>query len=60
LRAVDTQAKRLRAIEAAQPKNEPAEPHKEMAPALPAPVDIIPVPQPLRTGPPTGSVGPQN
>ncbi|MDI1346251.1 MAG: AsmA-like C-terminal region-containing protein, partial [Pseudolabrys sp.] len=60
LRAVDTQAKRLRAIEAAQPKNEPAEPHKEMAPALPAPVDLIPVPQPLRTGPPTGSVGPQN
>jgi uncharacterized protein involved in outer membrane biogenesis len=60
LRAVDTQAKRLRAIEAAQPKNEPAEPHKEMAPALPAPVDINPVPQPKRTGPPTGSVGPQN
>jgi len=67
LRAVETQAKRLRAIEAAQPKNEPAqpnkepaEPHKEMAPALPAPVDINPVPQPLRTGAPTGSVGPQN
>jgi uncharacterized protein involved in outer membrane biogenesis len=81
LRAVENQASRLRAIEAAQPKPvappppaasdivvppaaPPAAPPKEMAPALPAPVEINPVPNlaplPKRAGPPAGSVSPQN
>ena len=65
LRAVDTQAKRLRAIEAAQPKpavpasGAPA-PEKEMAPALPAPVDINSMPPPRQAERPAGSVGTQN
>ncbi|HEY0301147.1 MAG TPA: AsmA-like C-terminal region-containing protein, partial [Rhizomicrobium sp.] len=67
LRAVDTQARRLRAIEAAQQK--PAVPQgnggapasdKEMAPVLPAPVDINPVPPPRQAERPAGSVGTQN
>lgn len=73
LRAVETQASRLRAIEAAQPKQsapppsandivappQPA-PNKEMAPILPAPVDINSPPSPKRAGQPVGSVSPQN
>jgi uncharacterized protein involved in outer membrane biogenesis len=73
LRAVEMQTTRLRAIEAAQqkpsasppaadlvvpPKEVP--PQKEMAPALPAPVEIHPVPPPKRAGAPSGSVSPQN
>ena len=67
LRAVDSQARRLRAIEAAQPKptvppsgNAPPAPDKEMAPALPAPVDINPLPPPRQAERPAGSVGTQN
>lgn len=74
LRAVETQANRLRAIEAAQPKPvapplpaasdivvpPQAAPQKEMAPTLPAPVEINPLPAPKRAGSPAGSVGPQN
>jgi large subunit ribosomal protein L24 len=78
LRGIENQTKRLRAIEAAQPKpaaTPPAAievpvtaPENEKAPALPAPIDIVPLPSPNsaasragnRTGPPTGSVGPQN
>jgi large subunit ribosomal protein L24 len=75
LRAVENQAKRLREIERATPKPEalapqpPASqtpapqttiPKVEQAPALPAPVDIRPVPTPGRSGQPAASVGPQN
>ena len=65
LRAVDTQARRLRAIEAAQPKppappSAVSVPDKEMAPALPAPVDINALPPPRQAERPAGSVGPQN
>ena len=65
LRAVDSQARRLRAIEAAQPKppappGAASVPDKEMAPALPAPVDINPVPPPRQAERPAGSVGTQN
>ena len=60
LRAIDNQAKQLRAIENAtpQPKQKPPGPRSEQAPALPAPVDIKPVPPPGRGTP--ASVGPQN
>jgi hypothetical protein len=66
LRAVEMQTSRLRAIEAAQPKpgtqppNDIVAPEKQMAPALPAPVEINPVPLPKRAGQPQGSVSPQN
>jgi hypothetical protein len=56
LRGVENQTRRLRAIEAAQPKPAavpPPVPHvptpapeSEKAPALPAPINIIPVPSP--------------
>lgn len=72
LRAVEIQTTKLRAIEAAQPKpaappvapaSPPAAiaaPEKEMAPALPAPVEINPVPPPRRAGSPPLSISPQN
>jgi large subunit ribosomal protein L24 len=78
LRGVENQTKRLRAIEAAQPKPAApppavieapaATPQNEMAPALPAPINIVPVPSPNsaasragnRASQPTGSVSPQN
>lgn len=69
LRAVENQAKRLRAIESAAPpprQQAPVVPprpqtpavKREQAPALPAPIDIRPVPG--RSHQPTTSVGPQN
>lgn len=76
LRAVENQAKRLRAIESAQPppvssppipapKSELAPmsqppPKSELAPPLPPPVDIKPLPAPGGAGRPAASVGPQN
>ncbi len=62
LRAVENQSKQLRAIESAspQPRGQAATPKAERAPALPAPVDIRPVPAPGRARPPAASVGPQN
>ena len=62
LRAVENQAKQLRAIEGAspQPRGQVPVPKSKQAPALPAPVDIRPVPAPGRAGPPAASVGPQN
>ncbi len=66
LRAVENQAKRLQAIEGASPqparqtpKPKP-KPKSELAPALPAPVDIRPVPAPKGSRQPAASVGPQN
>jgi large subunit ribosomal protein L24 len=60
LRAIDNQARQLRAIQNAtsQPKQKLPGPRSEQAPALPAPVDIKPVP-PAGRGMPA-SVGPQN
>ncbi len=62
LRAVENQAKRLRAIEGVspQPGAQTATPKSEQAPALPAPVDIRPAPAPGRERQPPASVGPQN
>jgi len=62
LRAVENQAKRLRALEGAspQPRGSASAPKGEPAPALPAPVDIRPVPSPRRERQPAASVGPQN
>ncbi|MSO66514.1 MAG: AsmA family protein [Pseudolabrys sp.] len=62
LRAVENQAKRLRAIEGAspQPGGQPPEPKSEQAPALPAPLNIRPLPAPARNKQPAASVGPQN
>ena len=62
LRAVENQAKQLREIENAQrqPKPPAPQPKSELAPALPAPVDIRPLPAPGRSGQPAASVGPQN
>ncbi|MDO9411130.1 MAG: AsmA family protein [Pseudolabrys sp.] len=73
LRAVELQTAKLRAIEAAQPKPvappvapasappaDVAAPEKEMAPALPAPVEINPVPPPRRAGSQPLSISPQN
>lgn len=75
LRAVENQAKKLRAIEAARPEVVvtpgsappimpapifmPA-PKSDQAPALPAPIDISPLPAPAPAGRPAASVGPQN
>jgi hypothetical protein len=62
LRAVENQSQQLRAIEGAspQPRGQAPAPKSEQAPALPAPVDIRPVPAPGRARPPAASVGPQN
>lgn len=70
LRAVEHQAKKLKEIEAAQPRPTPPsapvlknserfdKPKTEMAPALPPPMVIAPAPRPA--GAPVTSVGPQN
>ena len=60
LRAVDDQAKRLRAIEST-PSQQRARPTSKgkQAPALPAPINIRPAPAPRNAGRPA-SVGPQN
>jgi len=61
LRAVDNQARQLREIENAQRQTQPPRPKNEVAPALPAPLDIRPVPQPKRSVEPQASaVGSQN
>jgi len=62
LRAVENQAKQLRDIENAQrqPRLQAPQPRSELAPALPAPVDVRPLPVPGRSGQPEASVGPQN
>jgi len=60
LRAVDHQARQLREIENAQRQASPPR-QKKLAPALPAPLDIRPAPQPKRSGEPQASaVGAQN
>jgi hypothetical protein len=59
LRAVEIQAKRLRAIEGTPPQGRPAQRGKQ-APALPAPIDIRPVPAPRSAGRPAASVDSQN
>jgi large subunit ribosomal protein L24 len=60
LRAIENQSKQIRDIENAQRRSEPPapKPKSELAPALPAPVDVRPVPG--RSGAPEASVGPQN
>ena len=52
LRAVENQAKQLREIENAQRQLKPPapQPKSELAPALPAPIDIKPLPVPRRSG----------
>jgi large subunit ribosomal protein L24 len=61
LRAVETQTKRLRAIEPAppHPAARPA-PKVNPAPPLPTPTDIKPAPKPRSVGRPATSVGTQN
>ena len=61
LRAVESQTKRLRAIESvpSQPRGRGA-PKTKQAPALPAPIDIRPVPAPHSAGQPAASVRSQN
>jgi large subunit ribosomal protein L24 len=60
LRAVENQAKQLRAIESVSPQPAPQiqTPKGERAPALPAPIVVRPAPGPGRSSQP--SVGPQN
>jgi len=61
LRSVENQTKRLRAIESAPPQpRERSAPKNKQAPALPAPIDIRPVPAPRSAGRPAASVGSQN
>jgi hypothetical protein len=66
LRAVDRQAKQLQAIEGTPPPEAPApkpptlKSKSELAPALPAPIDIRPLPAPARAKQPPASFGPQN
>jgi hypothetical protein len=61
LRAVESQTKRLRAIEPVppHPAARPA-PKVNPAPPLPAPTDIKPAPKPRSVGRPAASVGTQN
>src|ERR1017187_5951938 len=61
LRAIENQSRQLREIENAQrqAKTQAPQPKRELAPALPAPLDIKPVPVPGRSGPPAASVGRQ-
>jgi large subunit ribosomal protein L24 len=62
LRAIENQAKQLREIESAQRQSTPQapEPKSELAPALPAPVEVRPLPVPGSGVQPEASVGPQN
>ena len=61
LRSVENQTKRLRAIESVPPQpRERSAPKGKKAPALPAPIDIRPVPAPRSAGRPAASVDPQN
>jgi len=61
LRSVENQTNRLRAIESAPPQpRERAAPRSKQAPALPAPIDIRPVPAPRSAGRPAASVDSQN
>jgi hypothetical protein len=61
LRAIDNQAKQLQAIEGASPPAaQTPKPKSERAPALPAPIDIRPLPAPARAKQPPASFGPQN
>jgi uncharacterized protein involved in outer membrane biogenesis len=60
LRAIDIQAKQLREIERAPPQSQRSAPKSELAPALPAPVEVRPVPAPKRERQPAASIGPQN
>ncbi|HXZ22959.1 MAG TPA: AsmA family protein [Pseudolabrys sp.] len=61
LRAVENQTKQLRAIENAplQPRGR-STPRSKQAPALPAPIDVRPIPAPQSAGRPAASVGSQN
>ena len=60
LRAIENQSRQLREIENAQRQVKPQapQPKRDLAPALPAPLDIKPVPG--RSGQPAALVGPQN
>jgi large subunit ribosomal protein L24 len=62
LRAIENQSRQLREIEKAQRQVKPQapQPKRELAPALPAPLDIRPLLVPGRSGQPAVSVGPQN
>jgi uncharacterized protein involved in outer membrane biogenesis len=61
LRAIENQSKQIRDIENAQRPPKPPQPRSETAPALPAPVDVRPLPVPGRgSRQPEASVGPQN
>jgi len=62
LRAIENQSRQLREIENAQRQAKPQapQPKRELAPALPAPLDIRPLPVPGRSGQPAASVGRQN
>jgi large subunit ribosomal protein L24 len=62
LRAIENQSRQLREIENAQRQAKPQapQPKRELAPALPAPLDIKPLPVPGRSGQPAASVGRQN
>jgi hypothetical protein len=61
LRAVENQTKRLRAIEnVPTPPSEPALPKSKSAPALPAPINIKPVPKPRSAGQGAASIRTQN
>jgi hypothetical protein len=60
LRAIENQSKQIRDIENAQRQQRPPQPRSESAPALPAPVDVRPLPVPGRSSQPEASVGPQN
>jgi len=64
LRAIENQSRQLRELENAQRQAKPQapQPKRELAPALPAPLDIrpLPVPVPGRSGQPAASVGRQN
>jgi large subunit ribosomal protein L24 len=61
LRAVENQTKKLRAIENVPPQpQDRGMPKTKHAPALPAPIDIRPVPAPRSAGQPAPSVRSQN
>src|SRR4029453_3594856 len=61
LRAVENQTKKLRAIESVPPQpQDRGMPKTKHAPALPAPIDIRPVPPPRSAGQPAPSVRSQN
>jgi large subunit ribosomal protein L24 len=62
LRAIENQSRQLREIENVQRQAKPQapQPKSELAPVLPAPLDIKPLPVPGHSGQPAASVGPQN